>query len=393
MGINTFTGDRAYRSTEPFDANDPPRFGQLIETTKDAIASELSHFFSYASQDMRAKIKEVPTIEKFAHGGVGSTLKSMETVVDLIMSYGDTPDKFPMIAITSANVREKVLGIGTNQVNMGQAAARILTTRPAPYNIPPGSTLQVRTWPKGLSADPVDTTILFSEILFPDMTQITEADLVKAINAQVLYSTAILGGGGLVAITSGGPAATSDNNGVSVVGGSPEVLDQLGLAVCEGDTTQEHTSGVQSPYKRYAVAGDMTINLDVISDDLNTRTALADLVYDFFTFYLSDRMYQLQGRSYLDPSQDPPEWFQLVFERKFTWSGEYSTPRQGGEQEAHVYSVRGSVPLMAFDYINRYLNRGDATYMRTADCEDESGVQGTEELPPGDYPGSNYLDR
>jgi hypothetical protein len=273
---------------------------------------------------------------------------------------------------------------------MGQAPAKVVTKKKGPYSFQNGSTLDIRTWPSGLDADPIDTTIMFSDILFPDMSNITDADLVKAINAQVLYSTAILGGGGLVAIKSGGPAAPSDNNGVAVTGGSPDVLYALGWEVCESDETTSHTQGQGSPYKRYAISSDMTINLDVVSDDLNTRTALADLVFDFFTFYLSDRMYQLQGRSYLEDGIDPPEWFQLVFERKFSWSGEYSTPRPGGEQESHVYSVRGSVPLIAVDYINRELGRGDATFMRPADCSDTSGVQGAEDLPPGDYPGENY---
>jgi hypothetical protein len=290
-----------------------------------------------------------------------------------------------MIAITSANVKEKVLGLGSNLVSMGQMPPQIATANPAPYNLPNNSTLQVRTWPQGVDAAPVDTTILFSDILFPDMTQISDTDLINAINAQVLYSTATFAGGGLVAIRAGGVAAPANNNGIQIVGGSQEVLDQLGLTPCTVDQSVDHTTGNGSPFKRIATAGDMTINLDVVSDDLNTRTALADLVYDFFTIYMADRMYQLQGRSYLDSTIDPPEWFQLVLERKFTWAGEYATMRQGGEQESMVYSIRGSVPMIAIDYINRYLNRGPNTFLGSDNLKQQ------DDLPSGDYPGDAYL--
>ncbi len=95
-----------YKGSEPFDPTDPPRFGQLVETAKYAIAAELTRFFSMESTNIREKLHDFPAIQKFAHMGGSSSQKSMETVVNQIMSFGDTPDKFPMIAITSAQVRE-----------------------------------------------------------------------------------------------------------------------------------------------------------------------------------------------------------------------------------------------------------------------------------------------
>ena len=121
MAIDDFSGPRVHRATEPFDPADPPKFGQLVETAKDAIASELKRFFDLRSTDIRAKLGQFPTIEKFAHSSSGSTVQqSLETVMNLIISFGDTPDKYPMIAITSASSKEKVLGIGDVQANSGQ---------------------------------------------------------------------------------------------------------------------------------------------------------------------------------------------------------------------------------------------------------------------------------
>ena len=33
--------DRGYQSTSPYDSNDPPRFGQLVEIAKEAFLVEL----------------------------------------------------------------------------------------------------------------------------------------------------------------------------------------------------------------------------------------------------------------------------------------------------------------------------------------------------------------
>jgi len=60
--------DRKYVSTQPYDATDPPKFAQLIETAKDAFAWELKNFFSYKTTDALTKISEIPTIQKFALG-------------------------------------------------------------------------------------------------------------------------------------------------------------------------------------------------------------------------------------------------------------------------------------------------------------------------------------
>jgi len=386
MAIDDFSEPRSYRSTEPFDPDDVPRFGQLIETAKDAIASELKRFFDYKSEDIRAKIGEFPTIEKFAHSSQGSTIQqSMETVMNLIISFGDTPDKYPMIAITSASSKEKVLGLGDVQTNSGQRDSYITAENKGPFVLEHGWTLKIRTWPLGTTEDPVESTILFNDILFPDITNSTVDDVIKAINAQMLYSRARKNGDGFLQVVAGGPAASGTRNGVEVIGGTRECLLALGYKEGQVDLYTDHTEGIQSPIKRYAISADVVVNVDVISDDLNTRGALADLVQDFFTFYMAENFFQMFGRSYENPDLDPPEFFQIILERRFAWAGEYNVPRQGGEQKFYIHSVRGSVPLIIVDFINRPLNRGEATFIFS------ENIQPTEDLPQGDYFGTNYL--
>ncbi|RLI87330.1 MAG: hypothetical protein DRP01_02155 [Archaeoglobales archaeon] len=387
MAQDDFSKERTYRTTEPFDPEDPPRFGQLIETAKDAIASEIRRFLSYQPDDIRAKIGEFPTIEKFAHGGVGSTSQSMETVMNLIQSYGDTPDKFPMIAITSASMREKPLGLGDVFVVDGQRAPGLVASNEGPYDLTDGWELRIKTWPLGTESDPVESTIVLADIFFSDMSKATPQEVIQAVNAQMLYSHAAEFGGGSFKISAGGPAAHGTRNGIEVIGGTPDCLLALGFSVGEIDLYTSHIIGNASPVKRYGVAADMTINIDVVSDSLNTRTALADLVYDFFAFYMARNFFQILGRSYQNHDQNPPEWYHLILERKFAWAGEYATPRQGGDQQAQVYSIRGSVPLIAADYIDREVKRGAATFIVSTDVI----MTDDHTLPTGDYFGSNYL--
>ena len=388
MPQNDFSGPREYRGTDPRDPRNPPRFGQLIETVKDAFAAELYRFFEFKSDDIRAKLGEFPAIEKFGVGA-GSTSTSMETVMNLIMSYGNTMDKYPMIAITSANYKEHVLGLGGTFVCDGQQAVRLTAGAEGPFNLQDGWELKIRTWPLGLTGDPVETTILLKDILFSDITNATVQDLIQAYNAQALYTQARESADGFFQIVAGGPCAQGTKNGLEIIGGTPDCLLALGYSVGQIELYTNHVVGSTSPVQRYVVAGDMTINLDVISDDMNTRTQLADLVLDFFTFYADRQYFQFQGRSYLDDSIDPPEWYQIVLNRKFSWSGEYQRARQGGEQKSYLYSIRGSVPIFAADFIDRPVNRGTATFVQSSDIihvdnQDDS-------LPTGDYFGVNYL--
>lgn len=384
MPQNDFSGPREYRGTVPRDPRNPPRFGQLIETVKDAFAAELYRFFEFKSDDIRAKLGEFPAIEKFGVGA-GSTSSSMETVMNLIMSFGNTMDKYPMIAITSANAKELVLGLGGTFVCDGQSATRLVSGNEGPFNLQDGWTLKIRTWPLGLTGDPVETTIEFKDFMFPDIANATVQDVIQAWNAQALYTQARESGRGFLQVVTGGPAAQGVRNGIEIIGGTPDCLLALGYSVGQIDLYTEHKSGPTSPVQRYGVAGNMTINLDVISDDMNTRTQLADLVWDFFTFYADRQYYQFQGRSYLDDSVDPPEWYQIILDRKFSWSGEYNRARQGGEQKSYLYSIRGSIPIIAADFVDRPVNRGNATFVQSVNLIHK------EELPTGDYFGVDFL--
>jgi len=338
---------------------------------------------------MRAKISEIPTIEKFAHMGSGSTERSMETVMNLIMSQADTPDRFPMIAITSASMREKRLSIGGNFASDGQYPSSVQGTTQGNVDLNPGWTLQLKTYPYANSRDPElreiaeISTILFEEVIFGDIHNASPEDVAAAINMQALFYHAVTTPDGFMRIVAGGPAASGVPNSIEIIGGDPECLAALGFTVGQYDTYENLEN---PPKQRFVVAAEMTINIDVVTDSLNTRTELADLVYDYFAFYMERQYFQIIGRSYYNPDLEPPEWYQLILKGEFNWAGEYATPRAGGDQREQIYSIRGSVPLIAVDFVNRDVNRGTATWIKP------ENVVYNPELPSGDYYNVHRID-
>jgi hypothetical protein len=374
--------------TEPYDSNDPPRFSQLIETVKDVFAKELSDYFTYvtstsSSVDTRYRMNELPTIKKYAKGISVSSVANgdLETVAKIMMSYADSPDKFPMVAITSASFREKKLGIGNNFVDHVQEAPRVEGTKAGPFRLTSGWTIEVETCPYGLSANTTTSTITLSSSLFADMTSATISAVVNAINAQALYITASATSEGYLRLSCGGPCAPTTPNTIEVTGGTTACLKALGLTVGQSDT---YLNTERPPKNRYGLMGDLTVNLDVITDDLNERGEVSDLVHSFFDFWMEKRRFQFIGRSYQEEGITPPEWYHIILKNDFTWGGEINVPRLGGELYDYIYANRGSVSLTALDFIDRPLTV-TPIFLQSSD------VVYDEDLPMGDYFGRNFF--
>jgi hypothetical protein len=381
-------GSRGYRPTEPFDASDLARSNQLSETAKDVFKAELTKYFNFdASYDGRTKLIEIPNIDKFAIG-TAPTEQNLETFVNLIMSYSDTPDRFPMVAITSASVREKRLGLGNNYMGIFQYPPSVSGTKSGPFDIYNNWTITLKTWPFGVATRrgptgdhedvTLNSTITFVDGFFTDPRNATIDEIVKAINIQALYYKASANADGSLRLDAGGILAPSNPNYIEITGGTAECLSALGLTV-----GQSSSSVVDPPRNRYFTAADMVINIDVVSDDINTKQELADLVYAYFTYYTEKRFFQLLGRSYFQRGLDPEEWYHIIFKGEFNWSGETSIPRPGQEGYDRIYSVRGSVPITIIDYVDKRLEQPP---INVSDITLEEDT-----FPDGDYPGQSYL--
>jgi len=375
--------DRKYVPTQPYDSTDPPRFGQLVETTKDAFASELKKFFDYKVADANTKITETPNIQKFAIGATGNE-SNLENSVDLVMAYADTPDEFPMVAITSTILRERKLGIGDSFVTHVQYAPSIISSIEGPYDLTDGWTLEFKTWPGGASDSETTSTITFDASLFSSMTAVTTAELCSAINrTQALYYNLEPTSDDKIRISTGGPCGLTSPNYIEITGGDTDCLNTLGFVIGDSDT---YLNTDNPPKNRYVSCGDMTVSVDIVTDDLNTRTELADLVYNFFTFYMEKRRFQFIGRSYQERGLDPAEWFHIIFQSQFNWSAELNTTRYGGETYDYIYARRGSIPVFAADYIDRDLVTPPVFLER-----DNVRPELYNEIPNGDYFGKDWI--
>ena len=370
--------DRDYKVTQPFDPSDPPRFGQLTETVKDVFVKELTDYFSINNPDLIREITEVPNIQKFSVGQDNNSKFNLAETINVIIKHGDVLDKFPMIAITIASNREKRLGIGNNFSTHVQDPPNIEGTKEGPYNIDLDHVIELTTWPLGVESSAITSTISFTSGSFYDNTLVSIDQLVKAINMQALYYTAEKTIDGKLSLLAGGKAAKHSPNYIEVTDGDQDLLDMLGLTIGQSDS---YLNPDNPPKNRYYTASDMVINVDVIGDDLNIRTELSDLIYHFFTFVMEKRRFEFLGRSYRE-KVNPEEWFHLVLNNEFNWSGEYNTNRQVGDSYDYIYATRGSVSLMAIDYINRELTSNDWLL--------RDNIMPSDNAPVGDYGGTNF---
>ena len=372
--------------TDPLDPNDPPKFGQLIETAKDAFVSELTSYFDYQTSDATSKLTELPTVQKFALGA-GTGEQTLREVVKIAMAYADTSDRFPMIAITSSSLRERRLGIGSGLVGHVQYPPSIVSTKTGPFNLTDGWELKITTWPNGFVTSATESTITMASILFVDPTSVTVAELASAINrSQALYYQCEETTEGYLRISTGGPCAITSPNYIEVTGGDTACLSALGFTLGQSDTWLSTANPTKN---RYGFASDMTVNIDVITDDINTRQELCDLVYAFFAFWMEKRRFEFYGRSYADRSITPEEWWHIVLQSQFTWSGELSTLRQGGgEAYDYIYANRGAVSIFIADYLDRAIVTEPRYLYRDYIVPDVNDT-----MPVGDYNGINWKNR
>jgi hypothetical protein len=365
--------DRGFRSTSPLDSTDLPRFGQLMETAKSVFKKELNDYFSYLTTDAAYKIRELPNIEKFGIT-TGSSTGNFQTAVEIILSNADKLDRFPMVAITTASCKEKKLSLGDNFFFNNQWPIS-LTTDAGPFNLISGDYITIRTWPTGKVESATDSVIVFNNIIFSSLTGLTATAISSRINeTQALYYKFVATSSGEIRIEAGGKLGINSPNYIEIIAGSSNALSEFGLSV------GEHASYLDTDNKvnrRYYISADMSINIDVISDDINTKQELADLIFGFFAFYMEQRRFEFIGRSYTDKDIED-EWFHMILENKFSWSSELARPRPGVEGYNYIYAVRGTVPFIMIDYLDRAITTEPRFLLR-------ENIDYDDTYPVGDY--------
>lgn len=120
---------RRHRATVPADLNDPVRFAQFIETTKDVVVQELREFFG-AQQDA-LRLQEAPTVEKYAFAFDGSD--PLETTLSIVQEFIDDPEALPHVAVLAASGKSRRLTTGRPFIAHTQRPPRVTTTNQQPY--------------------------------------------------------------------------------------------------------------------------------------------------------------------------------------------------------------------------------------------------------------------
>lgn len=326
--------------TTPDDTSDPPRFGQPIETTKDAFIIELRKFFNRANITS-SRLEEIPTIRKYDVSIVAGE-NSLETAVKLIQKFPNIKEDLPLIAVLGANGRNLPMGIGGQYVATVSRPSFILGANTEPFALADGQTLIYKT--TSVNNDQYTSTIIFRSSRFQDITQATANEIISEIDFQALYAKSA-NSSGKVLLQYGGPGNRPNILGdIEIVGGTAAIA--LGFTIGQNAKYKDSI-----PYRRYHQATYIDIAIEVVSEDSNIRTELTDLLWSFFTLYMDGRDYTFLGRSIFDYSI-PNETYQVIIKPDPAMSGEQEVPRPGDEVDK-IYVNRINVPVTTIQYIDR----------------------------------------
>ena len=338
------------QATVPDDQTDPPKFGQPIETTKDAFVLELKKFFD--RNDISSnRLKEIPTIRKFDISFKKGE-SSHETAVKIIRKLPDIDENLPLVAILAATGRNFPMGISGSIVAPVSARTFITSTNAEPFVLADQETFIYRTTD---SQKTVFTSIVvFRASRFVDITQATAQEIVDEINFQALYAKAFVNDDHKIELAYGGPVTAPLPNGITGDIETGDIDDNVGTAAAALGFTlgqsAEYTS--TTPFNRYHQAMSLDIAIEVVSEDENIRTELTDLVWSFFTFYMDERDYMFLGRTIFDPSI-PNETYQVIIKPDPSMAGESEVPRPGGDEKDKLYVNRINVPVTTLWYTDR----------------------------------------
>jgi len=349
--------------TVPDDLTDPPRFGQPIETTKDVLTIEFRKFFNRANHTV-STLEELPTIRKFDIS-FNPTESSQETAVNLIQKYPNIKEHLPLIAILGATGRNYPMSMGLGGSFVGQVidSATIVSNNSEPYSLINGQTIIYET----TSFDGIinQSTIILRASRFANIAQATAQEVIEEVNFQALYAAGSAPTG-KVELSYGGPGTSSIKGDIEIVGGT--ALTALGFTV--GQKAQYKDS---IPYNRYIQSTSIDVAIEVVSEDANIRTELADLIWNFFTYQMNDRGYMFLGRSIFDPAIKN-ETYQIILKPDPSMTGEQEVPRPGDEFDK-LYVNRINVSMTTMQFIDKaVLKLGTTTPMYLGTLEEDHNI-------------------
>lgn len=346
--------DSQYRSTTPDDLNDPPRFAQILETTKDGFVLALRTFFD--DEQVAGRRQELPIIDKYVTG-FDAGLDPFLTAVEIVQEYPDILEKLPHISVTASGGRNRRMTVGVPLIAQVQYPPRVEGSATGPFNLstststPPEFVLQYRTQPERVGTW-VNSQVIFRQSRFADWTQATVQDVVRVINEQALYVRAFVTNESTIGIQTGGVSGGDVRpNTIEILGTTDPVLLAL-LGFTAGQTDNSFTT-TRPPRNRYHQASEVTVNVDILTTDVNTRRELTDLVYSWACFWLSRDFFEIQGRTWQNEDvTNPEEWYHIVFHQEVTVGAHQETNRLNDAKDK-VHIQRVTVPVTTYQYLDR----------------------------------------
>lgn len=347
--------DIVQQATVPDNLDQPTRFGAITELVKDTFVLELRHFFdtSYG----QARIGELPRIDKYSVAGDIST-DPLETAINLIRSYPDITEDLPLVAVLATTGKNMRLSISDHYTSLVVPAAKVVGSTNGPYALTDGDTIVLESQPDGVPASLRTSTFKLPAFMFANIAAATLDEVIAAINFQALYVKAVkekVGTDVRLAIQGGGPNGTQFPNKITITGGT--ALAALGLTIAQTD--QNYGAGKKA-YHRHHMVSDLTVGIEVVTESENVRTDITDLLYDFVTYVLADRMFTFYGRSSFDNTVGDETYQIIIRDNEITLSGELETPRLNDNRDK-LYINRINIPVTAIQFSDRVATNFNGT--------------------------------
>lgn len=340
--------------TVPDNLDQPPKFGAISETLKDAILLELRHFLSTDKAKLRTS--ELPRVEKYSVAADVS-VDPLETAVSLIRSYPDITEDMPLIAVMSTTGRNMKLGLSDKYIATVVNPATVVGSVAGPtYTLSEGMDIVVTTVPTADLNNIVTSTFVMRSFMFVDITNATLQEIINAINTQALYVSAFTyenGGNIYLGLSAGGTHGLNFPNKITVVSGT--LLPAVGLTAAQ--TSQNYGAG-KVAYERHAISAELTVALEVMAESENVRTDVTDLLYDFLAYVMADKKFQLYGRSVFDSSVTNETYQIILKDADIYLAGEQEIPRSN-DQRDKIYINRMSIPVVIIQYSDRVITNND----------------------------------
>lgn len=405
--------DRAYAPTSPNDVNDPPRFGQILETTKDLVVEEIKKFLSGALTSTARRI-ELPTIEKYT--SFTDNRDPFSTVARVLQKLPDIAERLPHIAVSAAQATLKPSSMSVPIWATVQDPPQFSTIVADTFALEDGDLLVFQITQNSPRSEVIKETVKFYADRFPVTDPIGAAvavDIARVINEQSHVLEAAANEDGSITIAANcDPTARSiivstdsSDNALTVLGlgkrGTPITIDattsphikvtatssvwssaDIGRYIQLADTqyafrndgiypitafstndsvdtltfTNKYAksetvpagtewfigkydsdrNSARPPKRRYMSSWKVSLTVDILTEDENTRNELTDLLLSFFGFFLEEKFFTFWGRTGFEGQTADTERLQLCIEPGIRSSAENEIPRPG-DNSGKVY--------------------------------------------------------